>query len=241
MAIERCGMTTLVTIVMAALRFVAALVVGYVLLFILSVTLPFERFHGIMFIAGLILVVAMAIRFAVPGHVSRVDRDAATVAAGSPGARFAAIVLTALRFPVVLAVGFFLVFVLHVTLLSAGVEPDGIIVAAGLVLTVAAAMRIAVRGRLTTFDRAAGTAAAGILALTFAGVVLAVVAGLALLGIVWLPLQFAGAGPGFFDAVAAWFERGTALIVLMQFGIMASVAATWWLWRRRHGQPDPRT
>jgi hypothetical protein len=133
-------------------------------------------------------------------------------------------------------------FVLHVTLLFAGVERfNGIIVAAGLVLTVAAAMRIAVRGRLNTFDRAAGTAAAGIFTLTFAGLTLAVLGGLALLAIVWLPLQFAGAGPAFFDASEALFGRAAAFAVLMQFGIMAALAATWWLWRRRNGQPDPRT
>ncbi len=238
-------MATLVTIVMAALRFVAALAVGYVLLFILSSTLltaGFERFHGVIFIAGLILIVATAIRFAVPGHVSTVDRAAGAAAAGSRRAKFVTIVLKALRFLAVLAVGFFLLFVLHVTLLFAGVERfNGVIVAAGLVLTVAAAMRIAVRGRLNTFDRAAGTAASGIFTLTFAGLTLAVLGGLALLAIVWLPLQFAGAGPAFFDAIEALFGRAAAFALLMQFGIMASLAATWWLWRRRNGQPDPRT
>jgi hypothetical protein len=230
---------------MAGLRFVAALAVGYVLLLISSVTLRsagFERFHGIIFIGGLILIVAAAIRFAVPGHVSTVDRAAGTAAAGSLRVRSVTVVLAVLRFLAMLAVGCFLLFVLHVTLLFAGVERfNGIIIAAGLVLTVAAAMRIAVQGRLNMFDRAAGTAAAGIFALTLAGLALAVLGGLALLAIVWLPLRFAGAGPGSFDAVKALFERAATFVVLTQFGIMASLAATWLLWRRRHGQPDPRT
>jgi hypothetical protein len=244
MAIERCSMAQLVTIAMAALRFVAALAVGYILLFILNVTLlsaGFERFSGIIFVSGLILTLATAIHIAGLGHLNTNDRAAATAATSSLRAEFVAIALVALRFVAVLAVGFVLLFVANALLLFAGVERfQGVILLAGLILTVSAAMRIAVRGRLNTFDRAAGTAAAGVFALIFAGLALAVLGGLALLAVVWFLAHFAGPGPAAFAAINALFERGTAFIVLMQIGIGASLAATWLLWRRHNGHTGPQ-
>ncbi|HLH91708.1 MAG TPA: hypothetical protein VKX28_24930 [Xanthobacteraceae bacterium] len=107
---------------------------------------------------------------------------------------------------------------------------------AGLVVTVAAATRIAARGNLSTFDRAAGTAAAGIFLLTFAGLFVAAAAGLGLLAILWFFVALAGAGA----AIDAWLERVLVFMCLMQIGIGASLAATWLLWRRRHGHAGLR-
>lgn len=148
-------------------------------------------------------------------------------------AKLVTIAVAALRFVVALAVGLFLLFVLNVTLQLADVGRfNGIIFVAGLVLTVLTAIRIAVRGRLNVFDRAAGTAAAGVSALIFASAALPVLGGLGLLAIVWFLAHF-GAGPGAFVAINTLFERAMAFIVLMQLGIAASLGAVWLLWWRR--------
>jgi hypothetical protein len=235
-------MAKLVNIAMAALRFVIALAVGLFLLFALNIALAFagaERFHGIIFIAGFVLIVWAAMRIAAPGWLATFDRAGGTAAAGRM-AKFGAIAMAALRFVVALAIGLFLLFVLNAMLMFAGVERfHGLIFIPGIVLAVATAIRIAMRGRLSTFERTAGTAAAGVSALIFAGLAFAALSGLSLLAIIWFLAHF-GAGPGAFVAINAWFERGTAFVVLMQVGIGASLAATWLLWRRRNGHTSPR-
>ena len=231
-----------VAIAVAALRFVVALAVGWFLLLILLPSAGVERFGGIIFVAGFVLTVAGAMHIAVPGCLSPVDRAAGTaVACGT--AKFVtvaiAIAMAALRFVVALAVGFFLLFILDVILLFTGIDRfHGIIFVPGIVLTVAMALRIAVRGRLSTFDRAAGTAAAGVSALIFAGLAVVTCGGLGLLAILWFLAHF-GAG-SMVVAINGLFERATVFLVLMQIGIGASLAATWLLWRRRNGHTGVR-
>jgi hypothetical protein len=236
-------MAKLVTIALATLRFVATLAVGLFLLLALDVALLFAgagRFQGIVLVVGLVLTISAATRIAVRGRLNTFDRAAAPLAAGVP-ARIFTIALATLRFVAALAVGLFLLFVLNVTLLFAGVERfNGFIFLAGLVLTVSAAMRIAVRGRLNTFDRAAGTAAASVSALVFAGMAVAVAGGLGLLAIVWFLAHF-GFGPGAFVWINSMFEHAMVFIAVMQIGIGASLAATWLLWWRRNGRVGPKT
>ena len=133
-----------------------------------------------------------------------------------------------LRFVATLVAGLFLVPALDVTLLFAGAgQFQGIVLVVGLVLTVSAATRIAVQGRLNMFDRAAGPAAAGVSALIFTVAVAtlrfvaAFAVGLFLLFVLNTTLLFAGVER--FNGVI--FVAGLVGVMALVFASMAIAVA----------------
>jgi hypothetical protein len=142
----------------------------------------------------------------------------------------------ALRFVAALVVGMLMLTAAQFALLLSGGAArglSGLIFPIGLLLVTILAFRLAFRGRLTTFDRAAATAAAGASAigLTFVGVV----AGTILAVMLLLSFLFLGAGGG--GAVAAKFGpiviSAGAVFTAAMLGARGLVYAGYRMWLPR--------
>lgn len=147
-----------------------------------------------------------------------------------------AIATGVLRFAIAMAVGLFLLMVgTSALLFTRAHEWQGIVFVLGLLIVWAAAIRWAVQGKLSMFDRAAGALAAAASAVTLAGVAIAGVFVLSGVAILWVLAHF-GAGP---EAISLFERLGMetlGVLALTQAGIAASVGAAWLLWRRGRGR-----